>query len=188
MLADSGKALSLDARLRGKGGPAQRWGRFLLVFQLGLLYIGTGITKVSASWVPGGAADALWYILQQPTWARFPELPLWTFPLTQAATTMTWFYEVSGPIFFFAAVLGDVEPEKRWLKRLKAFFARTRFVYVYLAFGLAMHVGIELTMEVGPFSLAALALYPAALGPARLRAIVGWLRRRPETPGIEPAG
>ena len=51
-----------------------------------------------------------------------------------------------------------------------------------------MHVGIELTMEVGPFSLAALALYPAALGPARLRAIVGWLRRRPETPGIEPAG
>lgn len=188
MLADSGKALSLDARLRGKGGPAQRWGRFLLVFQLGLLYIGTGITKVSASWVPGGAADALWYILQQPTWARFPELPLWTFPLTQAATTMTWFYEVSGPIFFFAAVLGDVEPERRWLKRLKAFFARTRFVYVYLAFGLAMHVGIELTMEVGPFSLAALALYPAALGPARLRAIVGWLRRRPETPGIEPAG
>ena len=178
MLSDCGKALSLDARLRGKGGPAMRWARFLLVFQLGLLYIGSGITKLSASWVPGGSADALWYILQQPTWARFPGLPLWSFPVTQVATTLTWFYEVGGPLLFFAIVLEQIEPRRRWLRRLKERLERVHFVSIYLAFGAAMHVGIELTMEVGPFSLAALALYPAALGPRRIEALVRWLGSR----------
>ena len=64
------------------------------------------------------------------------------------------------------------------MKGLKRLFARVRFVPLYLGFGFLMHLGIELTMEVGAFSFASLAIYPAALGPERIDRIEGWLRRR----------
>ena len=51
---------------------------------------------------------------------------------------------------------------------LKRGLDRVRLLELYLAFGFAMHVGIEALMEVGPFCFAALALYPAAIAPERL--------------------
>ncbi len=183
VLSGAGRALSIDARYRGKGGLTARWPRFLMMVQMGLLYFGSGIGKASSTWVPGGPASALWFILQQPTWARFPGLPLWAYPLTQIATTTTWIFEVSGLVFLFALLIGESEPVSPRLQRIKAFFARIRFVEGYLLFGLALHLGIELTMEVGAFSWASLALYPAALGPARVAKLRAWLASGPRRRG-----
>lgn len=178
ILSGCGNAWSLDARRRGEARPAKRWPRVLLIVQLALLYFGSGIGKASSTWVPGGDASALWFILQQPTWARFPGLPLWTYPLTQIATTTTWLFEITGPLLGFAILLEQSEPRARWTQRLKRFLGKIRLVEVYLVFGALMHLGIEATMEVGPFSFASLALYPAALGPERLSRFVGWLAPR----------
>lgn len=174
MLSGAGRALSLDAWRSGAPALAARWPRVLLVAQLGLLYLGSGLHKGSSGWVPGGDASALWYILQQPTWSRLGALPLALYPLTQVATTLVWFFEVLAPLFVVAVWLRESAPRGRALAALRRGLERVRFVEVYLAFGLAMHVGIEAMMEVGPFCFASLALYPAALAPARLRA---WLER-----------
>lgn len=169
LLSGCGRALSLDARLFGtQRGLAPRWPRVLLVMQLGLLYLGSALNKGSLGWVPGGDASALWYILQQPTWARFASLPLWSYPLTQVATTTVWIFELAGPLFVLAWVLRETRPRGRALGALKRGLERARFLELYLAFGLAMHLGIEALMEVGPFSFAALALYPAAIPAERL--------------------
>lgn len=181
LFAGCGNAWSIDARYRGKGGPAKRWPRVLILFQLGLLYFGSGIGKLSSSWVPGGNASALWYILQQPTWARFPDVPTWLFHVTQVATTTTWIFEVSGLVFLTAALLDISEPTGARKRKLKRFFEKIHFVELYLLFGFFMHIGIEITMQVGPFSYASLSMYPAALGAARLRAILAWLKTGPRT-------
>jgi uncharacterized membrane protein YphA (DoxX/SURF4 family) len=186
MLSGASRTLSLDARRKPEPRRAARWPRILLVAQMGFLYLGSGLHKGSSGWVPGGDASALWYILQQPTWSRLGELPLRAYPLTQIATTLVWFFEVGSPLFVLAFFLRETAPRGRVLAALKRGLDRIRFLEIYLAIGLAMHVGIELTMEVGPFSFASLALYPAAIAPERLR---GWIdrarRRRPaatETP------
>lgn len=181
MLSGCGRALSLDARLFPKREAlAPRWPRVLLVVQLGLLYFGSALNKGSLGWVPGGDASALWYILQQPTWARFASLPLWSYELTQIATTSVWLFELAGPLVVLAWLLRETSPEGRVLGALKRGLDRARFLELYLAFGLAMHLGIELLMEVGPFCFAALALYPAAIAPERLRR--RFARRAPAMP------
>ncbi|HJL19543.1 MAG TPA: HTTM domain-containing protein [Sandaracinaceae bacterium LLY-WYZ-13_1] len=187
LLSGCGRAWSLDAAWRGEGGPAKRWTRVLLVVQLALVYTGSGLSKASSSWVPGGDASALWYILQQPTWSRIGELPLWAYPVTQAATTLTWLFEIAGVLFLFAVLLDESEPRGRGLAALRRGLARIRFVEVYLAFGLALHLGIELTMEVGPFSFATLALYPAALGPTRIGRIARAIRARARRSAPHPS-
>lgn len=179
MLSGAGRALSLDARFFGKTAPAARWPRFLLVIQIGLLYFGSAIVKMSSGWVPGGDASALWYILAQPTWARFPDLPLGLYPLTQIATTCVWLFEITAPLAVFAIVLRESAPAGRALSAIKRALDRVRYVELYLAFGFAMHAGIEATMEVGPFCFAALALYPAAIAPERFRR--AWDRRSTST-------
>ena len=178
VVSDCGRALSLDARYRGRGGPAKRFARLLLIAQLTICYFGSGIGKASSTWIPGGSASALWFILQQPTWAKFPSLPLWAYPFTQIATTSTWIWEVSAPLMGLSAVLETFEPQRAWLKRLKGAFARVRFLELYLLFGLFMHLGIDLFMEVGPFSWASLAFYPALLGPRRIDKMLAWLKAK----------
>lgn len=180
MLSGAGRTFSLDAPLfPEREGLAPRWPRVLLVAQIGLLYLGSALNKGSLGWLPGGDASALFYILQQPTWARFPEVPLWSYPLTQVATTMVWLFEITGLLFALAVLLRETKPKARVLSAMKRWLDRIRFVELYLAFGFAMHVGIELSMEVGPFCFASLALYPAAIAPERLRATWARLAPRP---------
>ncbi|HEY4223331.1 MAG TPA: hypothetical protein VGO62_18360 [Myxococcota bacterium] len=172
VLASAGAALSLDTllwrrhpRVRALVGAGDenhlvtRWPRMLLVCQMGFLYGGSALMKASSGWVPGGDASALWYILQQPLWTRFADLPAWTYPLTQVATTVVWCFELCGPLF----VLAVFARESR-----SARFARVARVFVpgYLVIGVGMHLGIELFMEVGAFTGAALAFYPCALRPS----------------------
>lgn len=189
VLADSGAAASIDARLRARWWPrpgpvtVPAWPRYLVIGQLLTMYASTGLQKVSASWVPGGDLSALYYILQQPTWQRIDmrwAAPL--FPLTQLATLSTWLFEVGAP-----ALLGVL-----WLRRtrsrpgrLRAWSNRLRARDLFIAFGLLMHAGIAILMEVGPFSTVSMALYAALLHPDELRALrarLPWPRPAPGAP------
>lgn len=180
MLSGAGRALSLDARRAGSPSlPAARWPRLLLVVQLGFLYTGGAVMKASSGWVPGGDGSALWYILHQPMWARgdVDALPLWGLPLTQLATTLVWCWELLGFVFVASVVLREATaPATRAGFVAKRVLDRLRFRELYLAFGVVMHLGIEVSMEVGAFTFATLALYAAALAPDEWRAVGARLR------------
>jgi hypothetical protein len=172
LISGSGRALSLDAAWRGLRGPVARWPRWLGVLQLAVMYEATAVQKVSAGWVPGGPLDALWYILQQPTWHRAPmEWMAPAFVVTQVATLGTWLFEHAAPLFLLAFWFRRTRTHGGWLR---AQFNRIDFRGRYLLVGVAMHLGIEASMEVGPFLGATMALYCCALAPEEWSA----LRRR----------
>lgn len=188
-LSGCDRAFSVDAWRRRAREPepvlVARWPRMLLVMQIGLLYGGTALMKASAGWVPGGSASALWFILHQPPWTRFfveTSLPLWLYPLTQLATTTTWLFEVMGPLFVVAVFLRE-RPSGSSGGRLKRLLDRVHFREAWLAYGIALHVGIEVTMEVGAFFLATMALYVCALRPREWRALLARVARRRQPPG-----
>lgn len=175
LISGAGHALSLDAR----GRPARAvaaWPRWLLVGQLVLVYWMTGLQKVSDSWVPGGELDALWYILQQPTWVR-RDLDMQAlapfFPVTQVMTLSVWLWEQCGPLLLIAAWFRHTRTRAG---RLRAWFNRVDVRVLYLLFGLGMHAGIEALMDVGAFSTATASMYFACFHPDELRA---WWRRKP---------
>lgn len=191
LLSACGRALSVDVVIdaaRGKGAPsATRWPRMLLVLQMGLLYGGSAVMKASSGWVPGGDASALWYILNQPLWARFDSFPLWAYPITQVATTTVWLFELSGPLFVLSVLVREAPPTA-WLSRmwLGRVLERVRFRDVYLVVGLAMHLGIELTMEVGAFTGASLALYFCAVRPHEWQRLMCRMRRMRRSDAVAP--
>ena len=171
LLSGCGRALSVDERLFKLPREVARWPRMLVVWQIALLYGGTAMMKASNGWVPGGDADALWFILHQPMWSRFTDLPRWTFVLTQAATTLAWLWELAGPLCAVAIVLREAQPTSRALAWLKRVLDRARFLEVWLVTGVCVHLGIEITLEVGAFCGASLALYPCAIRPSSWRAL-----------------
>lgn len=173
-VARSGGALSIDARVFGeRSTPA--WPRWVMTLQLVLMYTTTAMQKVSSSWVPGGPADALWYIYQEPQWTRIDitRMP-WIFPLTQVATLGTWLFELAAPVLLVAAWAR--ETGRRWKVDLRAWF---------LLYGVALHIVVHATMSVGAFSIATLALYPSAWSPDDLARLRARLLRRP-LPGTSP--
>ena len=175
LLATSNAALSLDRRLGlAADNPVPAWPRYLLIFQLVLMYWTTALQKLSSSWVPFGELDALWYILWQPTWQRFP-LPLadntWIYPLSQLATLSVWIFEQAAPLLLLAYWYRDTRERGGWLR---GFFNSKDFRGKFLLFGFSMHVGIEVLMEVGQFSWATMILYVACFHPEEWR---GFWRR-----------
>lgn len=175
MFSGCGGALSFDNR----GKPPREvpsWPRYALILQLVLVYCTTGLQKVSASWLPVGPLDALWYIFQQPSWHRTSMT--WLAPfyrLTQLGTLVTWCFEVSAPLLLLAFWY-RYTPERKG--RVRALFNRFDFRTLYLCVGLALHTGIWLTMEVGPFFGSVLVCYGACFTGAEYRAAVAWVLRR----------
>lgn len=176
VLADSTATLSLPCRLRTgrwvSDALVPAWPRWLAVYQLMLVYLSSGLSKVSAHWVPGGDSSALFYILQWPAWRRFD--PCWladAYPLTQVATVVVWCFEVTVPLWLLA----------RWWHatrdrpgRLRAWSNRLRLRWWYFGVGVGMHLATWLLLEVGPFSPAILSMYACMLAPDDL------MRRRRE--------
>jgi Vitamin K-dependent gamma-carboxylase len=193
VLADAGATCSLDCRMRSGRWVSDRqvaaWPRWLLVVQLVLMYASTGSQKLSAHWVPGGNLSALYYILQQPTWQRVDMqwlAPL--FPLTQALTAATWFFEVTAPLLlvWFWARRSPSGPLRRLLLLL-------RWRGLFASVGIGMHIGIWMTMEVGPFTWISLAFYPALVHPDEWRRALSWFRqvragRRQSPATTQPSG
>lgn len=173
MLSGAGRAWSLGARPDAIVVPA--WPRYVAIGQLVAIYVSAGWQKTSASWMPHGSLDAVWYALQNPMWAR------WSVPtgalagrVAQAATLATWLFEMSSPLlllaFYFRATADRPGRVRRWFNRHDV---RAK----YLAIGLCVHVGIELTMEVGTFFGGMMALYAACIHPTEWRRARTWATR-----------
>ena len=195
VLADSGRTLSVSARMRTGAWtdptPVAAWPRWLVVGQLVTMYTSTGLQKLSGHWLPGGGLTALYYIVQQPTWARRPD-NLWAadvLPLTQLATLGTWLFEVGAPLFLLAAWYRRTADRPG---RLRAWSNRVDLRAWLAGLGVAMHLSFELLLEVGPFSAISLAMYPCLWGPAawdRARArLRGRGRASPPASPAPPAG
>jgi Na+-driven multidrug efflux pump len=126
--------------------------------------------------------DALWYILQQPTWQRFP-LPMqsltWAYPLTQAASLSVWAFEQAAPLLLLAYWYRETRERPGYLR---ARFNALDFRTLYLLFGVGMHIGIEALMEVGPFSIASLTLYLACFHPDEWSRLFNRLRMSGSSP------
>jgi len=171
---------SVDAFLRRRWwrAPDARvpsWPRYLLAFQVIILYTATGLKKGSVVWSPADGYTALYYIFMDPTWRRFePDFLRWALPLSRVGTAITWHWEQSAPILLLAAYFRHTEGPRWWLR---SFFERFDVRLPWLAIGLALHIGILLSMNVGPFSWVSLAFYPALFGPDELERLAAPVRR-----------
>jgi hypothetical protein len=141
MLTPCGAALSVDAwRRRRRGMPYDRsiapWGVRLFQLQLCIIYLTTGIAKLRGhSWIDG---TAIHYVINDVTMARwsYAQLPL-PFWITATLTYATLSWEVLFPLLVL--------------------WRRTRAWALW--FGVMLHLGIYLMIEVGWFSFYMIAMY-----------------------------
>ena len=166
------KAFSLDQRIHPKlkgGDPTvPLWPRFLIVFHLALLYVGSAMSKISLSWLPFGDGSALWHLAHHPLWVRtsMPPLPIALYDISTVMTRCVWFWEFAWFAWFVFAWL----PSQR--KHQNAEGASSRLAKIrervsagHLAFGICFHITAECFLEIGPFSFAVLSLYFCVVAP-----------------------
>jgi hypothetical protein len=151
MLSPCGAVWSIDRWLQNRRGGnvpthVYPWALRLLFFQLVFIYFMNGLYKLTGSdWLAG---DSLHYVLCDLSLTRFSreQLPI-PFVVTQLATWLVLVWEVTFPVLVI--------------------FRRTRFPA--LLFGVAFHLGIFLTMELGGFVPYVLCLYlPLCIGPRQV--------------------
>jgi hypothetical protein len=172
--------LSVDCRRRHgrwqSDAKVAAWPRHLFVVQLLVVYGATGLHKMSIDWVPGGTHAALWWVFHDPTWCRFDlrGAVVHGYGILQVASAVTWWWEVTAPLWLLAF----------WLRatvdrggRLRALVRRVDPRTVFTAIGAGLHVGILLALEVGPFSWISLAFYFALWSPRELEAAAVKIQR-----------
>lgn len=169
VFTNSASTYSLSAKFKTGSWTADTeistWPRYLLLIQLITMYTSTGWQKLSSHWLPLGDMDALWYILQQPTWARMDMQ--WFAPYAwtiQVAVFFVWFFEAFAPLIFLLLYFENT-PEKSG--KLRTLANKIPWRKLFCSFGISMHCIISLGMVVGPFSLAALAHYFAFIPPKK---------------------
>jgi hypothetical protein len=161
VLSRSTATLSLDCKLwTGSWRSSElvpAWPRRLVIVQLVVLYCAAGLQKASVYWTPADGYSALYYILQSPRWARADKPWLAdVYPLTQFATALTWFWEVSAPLLLLVMWYRRTADRPGGLRRL---FNRLPLRGAFVAVGLAVHLGIFAIMDLGPFSFIILSCY-----------------------------
>lgn len=163
----TGRGLSLDARWRGKGGPVPVWCRRIVQLQLAVVYTTTGLAKHGATWKADGTA--IYYSLINPYNRHFMAghalaaiQPYVLRPITWAV--LCWEVGFAG----FVAL--------HWLRERWKKIPDLR--WIFLGFGVAMHVGIQVMMYVAWFTPLTLASYTAFLAPDEARRLGRWLARR----------
>ncbi len=180
VFASGGAWLSLDAWRRtgslwGDGRPRPAWPRHLLVLQLIVMYFIAGVTKLDATWLPMGGYTALWFILQDTGVARFDvaawsegaQAALW-WP-SRLGTAVTTLWELGTPLLLavFWARHSATAASPGW----KGWVIRWRPERAWMAIGVLFHVLIAITLDLGIFPFAMLALYPCLTHPS------DWVRR-----------
>ena len=166
-LMPTGKGLSLDARWRGKGGPVPVWCRRIVQLQLAVLYTSTGLAKYGATWKSEGTA--IFYSMVSPYNRHFDATSLLATLQPYVLRPLTWavlVWEVGFSGFVISHWLRERwrrVPDLRWL---------------FLGFGVAMHVGIQVMMYVEWFTPLTLASYLAFLRPAEAARLLQRLLRR----------
>jgi hypothetical protein len=185
VFADSASTLSLRCRRRQGSWQGDAlvaaWPRYLLIFQLVLMYCLTGLQKSSVVWTPMGGYGALYWVTQDPTWMRWDSAVFfaWISPLLRVATAVTWHWEQLTPlilVWYYAR--HTRERGGRWRERVLRWDWRKGWALI----GLCLHLGILLLMNVGPFSWISMSYYLLLWTPEELTS--GWrrlrgLRRRP---------
>lgn len=178
------ETLSLWCRIRRGRFCSEReipaWPRYLLIFQLVLLYFAAGIQKTAVVWTPAGGYLALHYVFQDPTWIRFADDAfVWASPLTRIGSAVTWHWEHLTPVlllYYYASYTGGERPG-----RLRRWITRFDLRKPWMAIGVALHIGIFAFLDVGAFSLVAMSYYFAVWRPVELEGaanrLVGRLRR-----------
>jgi hypothetical protein len=128
------------------------WPRYLLILQLLWMYFSAAHNRSDAAWYPWGGFAAISNVLGDPHFARFPPGTFqWAYPLTQVGTAATMLFEGSAPLMLL------------W------FWRGSRVRWVWWALGVALHLGIAITMHLGIFPFGMLALYPVFVHPEELR-------------------
>jgi hypothetical protein len=176
---------SVDAKRQtgrwlGSGADVPAWPRHLLILQVIVMYFAAGVQKVGMDWMPMGGFAGLYVILQDPAVARadYAWLADW-YPITQLATALTMLFEWLSPLvlltYHFRAT-----PERTG--RMRRFYGKWKPHLWWIALGVMLHLGIAMTLALGIFPYAMLALYPAFLHPDELLSAFGrarnWRRKQ----------
>ena len=172
LFSRSHATLSVDAWLRtrswtGDEALVPSWPRHLVALQLVVMYFMAGIQKTAIAWTPLGGWTALHTILQDPHVARFADGP-WLdtlSPFLRLGTGATEVFEITAPLMLVVYHLRLTHDRGG---RARAFVKRWRPHWAWIAVGVALHVGIAVTMNLGIFPYAMLALYWAWLHPDEL--------------------
>lgn len=163
----SGRSFGVDALLFGRLDRVPRWSRRLVILQLLVLYFTAGIQKAAVAWWPWGGFSALYVVLQDPAVARFPfDWLKALYPLTQLLTATTMVFELGAIAVPFVYWFRATRTRGGWLR---AQCNRFPVVPLWLLLGLAMHLGIAVTMQLGIFPWTVLSLYPAFFHPHEVR-------------------
>ena len=155
--------------------PVPAWPRYLIAYQLALIYSCTGIQKLGIVWWPMGGFLAIHYAVLLPHFARADWWWIaWLAPFTRAATALTLVWEI----------MWWTVPAWLWLRatperggRLRALAQRGDLRTPFVLIGVLMHGTIWVMMNVGPFSAVTLSLYPALYHPDELHCFFQRLRR-----------
>ena len=149
VFVDSGAVWSVDAFRRARRGeiqprPEPIWPLRLWQYQLAMLYLAAGLWKMAnPDWRSG---FALHYVLNNLVYQRIPgEVPHALFWPTVFLTYLTLAWELAFPVLI-------------WFRRTRP---------AMLLIGLALHLGMWVTMEVGAFMPTVLIAYVAFLDPWR---------------------
>jgi hypothetical protein len=168
IFADASRTLSITTRLRKRSwfdsSKVPSWPRYLMIAQLCILYLSAGSQKLSTHWIPFGDGQALWYIFQMPAYARADFLSMaWISPVLQFSTYLSWLFENIGPWLLLLTLRAERRQnpdDLRWLSRK---LLKIRFRVLFICLGIAIHLGVFATMNVGVFSWAALMYYPCIM-------------------------
>jgi hypothetical protein len=197
----AGRAYSVDARIRtgsflGDGALVAAWPRHLVLCQLVIMYTAAGLSKSATLWLPWGGHGALYVILNEPIYATrdfgFLAHPVLYF-FTQVGTASSRTWELLSPVVLLAAHYRRTPDGPG---RLREFMNRYPVRTIYVAFGVAFHVLLALTLKLGIFPWSMLAFFPAFFRPDEIETAFARLRARlsrkaapaePSTETPEPA-
>lgn len=182
-LMPAGRGFSLDARWRGRGGTVPLWCRRILQLQLAIVYTSTGLDKTGPTWREDGTA--IYYTLVSPHNRHFDAAPLFAALqpwVLRPLTFLVLIWEVSFGGFVAYNWLREIAG-----RRLPAWGARRRdgrpgrpipdLRWLFLGFGAAMHLGIQLGVYVVFFSPLIVGSYLAFLTSEDLRKLMSRVGR-----------
>ncbi len=179
-LAEPNATLSLHARMSEgsfvSDSQVSAWPRYVLIFQLLLMYTLTGLQKSALVWNPGGGYTALYWVTQDPTWMRFDgAFAAWVSPVLRVATAITWHWEqlsILLLLWFYARRTEEKEG------RLRRWILRRDWRIGWALVGVSLHIGILILVNVGPFSYVSLSFYFLLWRPEEHRLAWKWWQRR----------
>lgn len=185
IFSQAGQFASFDALIRtgsvwGDGKPILAYSRRLLVLQVVLMYFAAGASKVGITWWPMGHFAALYFALQDPAVAAWDFSYLRNQPFfffTQVGTATTMIYQISYPTVLLLMYWRRNPPTGR-LAGVARLAAKYRIEWVWIGIGGIFHLSLAMTMNLGIFPWAMLALYPIWITPDEFLAFGDWFRRR----------